>query len=455
MGKASRERRRRAEKARGQRPPGAAFVPPDTGPTGLRSQAEPTAEELVAAAIWDAVRALDRDDEAAVSAAVTTLGLLSERLAPFPEHREQVKRSMANLLLHMVGVAWQFGWQPADVVRLAARRPGQVHSALLGRAIAVELDRYATTTIDPCWLAQLNELGIELGPGGGDGRWLAEDPTGRLPWPVALRTGIEVLHLLGRLPQLEPITALPGTASTPTHMPEGPAPDERMLSRVRALLAKAESTPYPAEAETFTAGAQAMMARHSIDTALLASTSADHNAPTAVRIGIDNPYEAPKASLLDVVAKANRCRAIWNRGLGFCTVVGFKTDLCAVETVFTSLLVQATKAMSVAGSRTDSIGRSRTRSFRQSFLLAYAQRIGERLEETTQEQTREATQEPGGSRLLPVLAARQQEVDEAVDRLFSALIHRATRWGRDAEGWRSGRAAADLAVMGPERRLPA
>ena len=33
-----------------------------------------------------------------------------------------------------------------------------------------------------------------------------------------------------------------------------------MLDRVRALLAKAESTTYPAEAETFTAGAQALIA---------------------------------------------------------------------------------------------------------------------------------------------------------------------------------------------------
>ncbi|MEP7036589.1 MAG: DUF2786 domain-containing protein, partial [Actinomycetota bacterium] len=35
--------------------------------------------------------------------------------------------------------------------------------------------------------------------------------------------------------------------------------DEKVLSRIRALLAKAESSTFPAEAETFTAGAQALM----------------------------------------------------------------------------------------------------------------------------------------------------------------------------------------------------
>jgi hypothetical protein len=41
--------------------------------------------------------------------------------------------------------------------------------------------------------------------------------------------------------------------------------DQRMLDRVRALLAKAESTDFPQEADAFTARAQELMARHRID----------------------------------------------------------------------------------------------------------------------------------------------------------------------------------------------
>jgi Protein of unknown function (DUF2786) len=446
MGKANRERRRRAEKARRQQTAGSAFRRDDDVPVWFRPASGPTPEELVGAAVGDALRALDRNDERAAAMV----------LAPWrgDEHRARLQRALAGMIVPLVTAIWQGGWQPADVVRVALRRRGAAHSALLSRAIGVELSGYATTTIDSRWLAQLDELGIRRARGDG-GRWLAAgNDAGEPSWSLALQVAVEVIHLLGSLPRLEPISALPGAAA-PAARHTGPVPDERILGRVRALLAKAESTPYPAEAETFTAGAQALMARHSIDAALLAADAGGRHEPVAVRIGIDNPYEAPKASLLDVVARANRCRAVWSSELGFCTVVGFETDLRAVETVFTSLLVQATRAMTGAGSRTDAAGRSRTRSFRQSFLFSYALRIGERLEEATTAQTHEASQAAGGDRLLPVLAARQQDVDDTVDRLFSQLTYKRTTWGRDAEGWRSGRAAADLAVMGPQGRLPA
>ena len=44
-----------------------------------------------------------------------------------------------------------------------------------------------------------------------------------------------------------------------------------MLDKVRALLAKAESTEFPEEAGALTSRAQQLMARYSIDHALLAA----------------------------------------------------------------------------------------------------------------------------------------------------------------------------------------
>ena len=58
------------------------------------------------------------------------------------------------------------------------------------------------------------------------------------------------------------------------------------------------------------------MARHSIDYALLTVESGTAGEPVGRRIGVDNPYEAPKVLLLDAVASANRCRAIWSSGFG-------------------------------------------------------------------------------------------------------------------------------------------
>jgi hypothetical protein len=127
--------------------------------------------------------------------------------------------------------------------------------------------------------------------------------------------------------------------------------------------------------------------------------------------------------------------------------------------LFTSLLVQASTAMLRAGSRQDAYGRSRTRAFRQSFLVSYAIRIGERLAEAADHATKEAAAEQDagaakdgasgtGTALMPFLAARQQAVDDSVDEMFGDTLKR----GRpvratDAEGWASGRAAADLATL--------
>jgi hypothetical protein len=148
------------------------------------------------------------------------------------------------------------------------------------------------------------------------------------------------------------------------------------------------------------------------------------------------------------VASANRCRSVWTKNIGFCTVIGFGSDLDAVEALFTSLLVQATAAMTRAGRIEQAGGRARSKTFRQSFLAAYAFRIGERLAEITQEQTEVARTELGDDRLLPVLASRQQDVEDRFAELFPSVTKgRSIRVG-DRMGWASGRGAADQATFG-------
>jgi hypothetical protein len=232
-----------------------------------------------------------------------------------------------------------------------------------------------------------------------------------------------------------------------------------MLGRIRALLAKAESTEFAEEAEALTAKAQQLMAQHSISEALITVDTGRQDTPGACRIGVDNPYEQTKAVLLDTVAVANRCRTVWSRDLGFSTVIGFDADLDAVELLYTSLLVQAQAALSRAGSRRHADGSSRTRSFRQSFLLAYARRIGERLTAATERATSDAVAgtapldeaagaaakpEPG---LLPVLAAREDTVNDTTEQMFPELTTTRSVRANDGEGWAQGTAAADRATL--------
>jgi hypothetical protein len=259
-----------------------------------------------------------------------------------------------------------------------------------------------------------------------------------------------------------PLLPLPGTVrrrARPATTATTHSVDQRMLERVRALLAKAESTEFPEEAEALTARAQELMARHSIDEAVLAAAAAHRSGQSAPdeasgrRLFIDNPYEAAKAILLEVIATANRCRAIWHKPLGMSSIVGFPSDLDAVELLFTSLLVQATTAMLAAGSRQDACGRSRTRSFRQSFLAAYAQRIGERLAEATGDAERQAAADSPGTDLVPVLAARSRVVDEAFEAMFPGGTMFSAGSVSNREGWYAGRAAADMATLQSRREV--
>ena len=365
-----------------------------------------------------------------------------------PAWRGAVERSLDGSLRATITALWGCGWQPADVLRVVARRLKPPHQDLVQAVIAAEASGYAAATVDQRWSAQLAEAGI--------GVWWPAELTAvqacarahAAGWADFVGVALGLLRELVRLPQLESLIPIPGTA-TPTRPGPRPDVDERILARVRALLAKAESTTFPAEAETFTAGAQALMARHCIDHALLAATGrAPADGPTGRRIGIDNPYEAAKASLLAAVAAANRSRAVWTKTLGFATVVGHPADLDTVEVLFTSLLVQGTTAMTGEGSRASRGGGSRTRAFRQSFLVSYGYRIGERLTETTRQETEAAAVEPGKRNLLPVLASRVEAVERATAALFPQLKSYSTNaW--DGEGWVRGRTAADLATLTP------
>ncbi|MCB1014281.1 MAG: DUF2786 domain-containing protein [Acidimicrobiales bacterium] len=237
----------------------------------------------------------------------------------------------------------------------------------------------------------------------------------------------------------------------------GAPPDpERVLARVRALLAKAESTTFPEEAEALTAKAQELMARHSLDDALASAAASDGAGTRSARPGrrrveIATPYVSPKVHLLSAVARANRCEAVWLRDDAVVVVFGFEVDLEAVELLFTSLLVQATAAALAAGPRTDRSGRSRTRSFRSSFLVSFAARIGERLVEATAAAEEVAAAEAGAG-LVPVLADRSEAVRAERDAAFPR-VRTARTTVTNGEGWSAGRRAADRASLDGQGRV--
>jgi hypothetical protein len=338
-------------------------------------------------------------------------GLDALTVAPAAE----VDAALGGALRDALERLFQGGWQPAELHRVVARLGDPVKAGLVASGAAAYASRFSS--VDPRWAAQL-----------------ASPPLKKPDRITLLDSSLGLLRELRRLPVIEVLIPPPGAApSARTNRS-----DDRILDRVRALLAKAESTDFPAEAEAYSAKAQELIARHSIEEAL---TSADRAevVPVARRIGVDHPYESEKASLLDAVARANHCHTVWSPELGFSTLFGFDADIDGVDLLYTSLLVQANRAMA---RDEPAKGKARIKAFRRSFLVAYAQRIGERLASATRH---EITQQSPD--LLPVLRNRDLQVREAMQKAFPRTVRSRGSRVDSLEGWESGRAAADEAQL--------
>ncbi len=200
-----------------------------------------------------------------------------------------------------------------------------------------------------------------------------------------------------------------------------------MIDKVRALLRKAESTTFEAEAEALTAKAQELMARLGIE-----SVEAEEIiGPVSRRVDLPAPHAQAKALLLDRVAQANRCRMVWSEGYG--TLFGYPSDVEGCELLYQSLIIQGTKAMMRAARSRRQYGRADTPAFRDSFLIAYAERIGERLSAVV------------AGLDLPVrwMGAVEKAVQDSYPDLTTTQVQIPSR-----EGWTSGTQAADRADVG-------
>ncbi|MGH3932851.1 MAG: DUF2786 domain-containing protein [Pseudonocardiaceae bacterium] len=341
----------------------------------------------------------------------------------------------------LVGAVWANGWSLEDLYQITRRRLDASAVSYTVDAIAEESQQYAAAGLHERWRDQLQQVEATVWWEPGQGHLTQWARRHGRSLSDALVTVINVLELLMSLPRVPTIVPPPGSA--PTHRPRRGV-DQKVLARVRGLLAKAESTTFPEEAEALSAKAQELMSRYSLERIVVEATPGSDQEPAAARrLWLDSPYVAAKSMLVSAVAKANRCRTVLSEKLGFITVIGDEVDLEIVELLSTSLLVQATRAMVSAGSQITKTGQSRTRSFRQSFLIAYATRIGERLS-TARDAGAAAVSDQ--ARLLPVLAARERMVDDLFESLYPESVSRSFSVG-NAAGWYAGRAAADLAVL--------
>ncbi len=367
---------------------------------------------------------------------------------------EVIARQAEALLAQLVDLAWAHGWQPAELHRQGRLGCTSASGArLVAWAIAADHVGRRSVTLDPRWTAQVEALSLPASDGrsGWVRRWrLAEGLEGER----AVEAMVDALANLRDLPRLDPILPPPGSGpnrsrpARPKSTPPAGAAADPVLQRIRALLAQAESTTFEAEATTFTAKAQELMTRHAIDLAMIHGDdqTADEE-PIIIRLPVDAPYADAKSLLLQTVAGAGRCRTVHVRALGLTTVIGFASDVAAAELLFTSLLLQAQRALDDAARRAPAGTRARSQSYRSAFLLAYTTRIGDRLEEINAAVYADVAAEQG-SDFLPVLRSRADAVDEVLAARFGDLESGRVRGGWDPAGWASGQVAADNARLG-------
>lgn len=434
-------RQRRAAKAKRRVRTNSHRSPPPGGEQ--RFDATFVSRDDVRTLLWRATRASARGNAIDTREAMRALAEIDPRL---------VEQESETALLFMVGELWQDGWQPAELVRLA-RRTDALIGLLAATAVAADHALRVASTMSPRWTEQIAELVLPTIQT--DRRWLSI---------VAEREGLDRLGLISLVVRL--LGVLVAAGPLPTIIgPPGAQPQERaqnafsgvdnsVLVKVRALLAQAESTTFVAEAEAFTAKAQELMARHSIDGALLWARSARDEIPITIRVPLDEPYVDIKSLLLQRVAHHSRCKSVYHPRYAMSSIVGFASDVALAEALFTSLLVQSHAALRSEAAKSRPGGRTRSRSFRSSFLMSFVVRIDERLGEVTAHVESVATSRQGAA-LLPALIDRDNAVEDRVKELFGTLDSFAMRTGTDAVGWARGRMAADQAHLnGGEVAVP-
>jgi hypothetical protein len=223
-----------------------------------------------------------------------------------------------------------------------------------------------------------------------------------------------------------------------------------VLRKVRKLLAKAEATDNPLEAQAFSAKAATLIAAHRIDPARLAGDGPpDELSVRRLMIG-RGAYVRARLALLQAVADAHDTELVWQSGSDGATALlaGFASDLDAVVLLYESLHLQAAAQMAAVRRATPAA----TQRWRRAFLFGFASRIAELLD-TARQRVETAAQVPDGS-LVPDLPQRAERVRAYAASAFGRVVGAAAPSPASAAGWDHGHRAAAGVDIGRTRLAP-
>ena len=228
------------------------------------------------------------------------------------------------------------------------------------------------------------------------------------------------------------------------------APD-RLLDRVRKLLAKAEAEGVTAEeAQALTAKAAELMAKYGIDRALLAAARPETDKPDNRIVQIYNPWARVQAHLLCGLAAALRCQCILlpARAGQRVHVFGYASDIERTDVLYTSVLIQMWHGLAAAQlpAWSDS-----PRAWRRSWLLGYAAAVTAKVKGAEQGAERAAAEAPGAgsSKAALVLADRSLVIRQNVAHAYP--VTRTARVTYTGNGYGAGYSQGKRADIGTRR----
>jgi hypothetical protein len=237
--------------------------------------------------------------------------------------------------------------------------------------------------------------------------------------------------------------------------------DEKIIARVRALLAKAESTDNLDEQAAYIGKAAELQARHNIDAAKLQAAGAAP-AEEVATVGIEvarhrQPGGRALVSLLAAVVRANGADVVIHSGRAGtrATVIGFPSDLRAVEALFSSLVVQVGYAAgrAVRDHRPPAV---HGLTYRVSYTHGWVDAVADRLHAARHAAVADASAQDAGAgptSTAVVLRSRDERVAARRRQLFPRLGTFRDGYRPDASGYRRGAADGERAALGGD--LPA
>ena len=220
---------------------------------------------------------------------------------------------------------------------------------------------------------------------------------------------------------------------------------DTITNRVKALIAKAESSPFPAEADAFMAKAQSLMSDHAIDQARL--NGADPLSVGHDTIDMSGTYTKERSMIYSAVARANRCQVLTLSSYGSSkvttlTLIGRVQDRELVRLVATSLELQAMRRMKQLDPATTW---ESPVVQRRSFLRGFALEVAGRLKRPAH------TQPVVGQAAQQALVLAADAVDNYVADNFDVSRGRRSTGRHDGLAYSQGRRAAATADVGSTR----